>query len=495
MKKIITILFGVAILGFTSCEEWLDINNEPNSPSEKDLTPSLIFAGTELDLANNYGNFFRILGGYYAQHYAQSFGTSNYLDYSQFKTSSVRTNRPYEQMNTLTLNNLKSVRNLASASEDWGSYLAATVLRAVTFQILVDAYGETPYTEALDISIPAPKYDDGQTVYNGILAELDEALSKASPSNTVCTNFLFGSGSTAAEWIKFANALKLKILMRMSNTADVQSKLAALISENNFPAGDVAWKDIWSNDPGKANPFYQEEFASYFGSTQVNVVANIALMSTMQASNDARIPYFFDKNSDGNYTGAVSGSNFSTSSYAAAYWCRPAVKYNSPVFLITRSEIEFFLSEYSARYGSAADAEAHYKAAIEASFATCGVSGADVIYNIYYKYNQADYQRIIGTQKWIALAGINNFEAWCEMRRLKYPTFGTVSGDDLYNEATKVYSPDKYIVGTLYTPVQVNTSLGANLVLQRFMYAESSKSRNSNAPTYPGDKTPVFWAK
>jgi hypothetical protein len=493
MKKIIVI--GLIAFGFASCDNYLDINRNPNSPSGEQLTPSLILPGAEMNLANHYGNFLRIVGGYYAQHYGQNFGTSNYLDYSQWIMSAVRSNRTYSQLSTLCLNNLEIVREATAASEEWGSYLAATVLRAFTYQVLVDAYGEIPYTEALSPDYLNPEYDDGDVVYSGILAELDDALSKVSPSATVCKNFLFGT-STATEWIQLANALKLKILMRESNVKDVNSQLDALIAEDNFPPEDIAWRNIWSDESGKSNPFYQEEFATYFGSTQVNVIANIAVVQTMQESNDPRIKYAFSPNTSGNYTGGVSGTNYkSPGTYTATYWCRPNIKFDSPVFLITVAETEFFLAEYYARYGSAADAESHYKAAVEASFQTAGATGAEQIHTIAYPYNNGDYKRIIGVQKWVALAGINNFEAWCELRRMKYPAFGSVAGKDIYNLDSDTYSPELYVPGTLYTPVQVNSALSANQLLQRFKYPEASSSRNANVPAAKSDGEAVFWAK
>jgi hypothetical protein len=493
MKKIL--LAGLIAFTLASCEDYLDINYDPNSPSAEQLTSSLIFPGAEMNLANHYGNFLRIVGGYYAQQYGHNFGTSNYLDYSQWIMSAVRSNRSYTQLNSLCLKNLKTVLETASASEDWGTYLAATTLRAFAYQVLADTYGEVPYSEALSLDFLNPKYDEGQEIYDGIIAELDDALSKVSSSAPVCKNFLFGS-STVAEWIPFANALKLKILMRQSGVKDVKAQLDALVAEGNFPESDVAWSGIWANESGKANPYYQEEFATYFGSTQVNVVANLALMQTMLDSDDARVAYAFSRNGSGNFTGGVSGTNYkSPGSYTAAYWCRPNIKFDSPVFLITVAETEFFLAEYYARYGTAQNAEAHYKAAVEASFNTAGVSGAEEICNNAYPYDQADYQRIIGIQKWVALACVNNFEAWCELRRLKYPAFGSVTGDDLYDIDTDAYSPERYVPGTLYTPIQVNSALGNNKILQRFKYPEYSTSRNANAPAAKGDGEPVFWAK
>lgn len=498
MKKIYITFLAVA-LGMTSCDSYLDINVSPNSPVEENMTPSIVFPSAEMNLAASYGNFLRITGGYFAQHYSHQFGTSNYVDYSRFTMSATRSSGTYSQLYSRCLQNLETVRRISAEDEDWGPYLAATILRAFTFQVLVDTYGEVPYTESLmGNENLTPKYDDGITIYQGILAELDEALAKTDASNLMCTNLLFNT-ATAENWIKLANAVKLKILMRMSDAENVQSALAALIAENNFPASDVAWTGFWANESGKANPYFQEEFATYFGSTQVNVVANLALVSTMQDSNDTRLNAYFKTNSSNAYTGGVSGTNFSTSTaYQSSYWCRPNISYNSPVYLITKAEIEFFLAEYHARYGSSNDAETHYKAAIEASFATTGVSGANTIYDSEtYKWNNANYKQLIGIQKWIALAGTNNFEAWCELRRLKYPAFGSVSGAEIYDEGTDVFTPSLYVPGTLYTPIRYNTRLGANKVLQRFDYAESSSSRNSNTPPQADDHAakPVFWVK
>ena len=494
MKKLIIPVVTI-LLGATSCEKYLDINQDPNSPSEENVTPELILPAAEMNLAASYGNFFRIIGGYYSQHYAHNFGTSNYVDYSRFLMSATRSSGTYSQLNSRVLKNLETIREKTTETEDWGTYLAATTLRAFVYQSLVDAYGEVPYTEALDIGNTSPIFDDGSTIYAGILAELNDALSKATESSTVVPSFLFSS-IDASEWIPFANALKLRILMRMSNVQDVKADLDQLVAENNFPAEDVAWDGVWEDVTGKANPFYQEEFATYFGSTQVNVVGNLALINTMADSDDGRLGAFFDENDNGEYSGGVSGTNFATSTtYRSGYFSRPAASYDMPAYLITVAETEFFLAEYYARYGSSSDAEAHYKAAIEASFATAGVTGAADVYTNEYPWDQDNYVKVIGVQKWIALSGVNNFEAWCEMRRLKYPEFGSVTGDEIYNEGNDDFQPDLYVPATLYTPIDYNTQLGAGKVLQRLRYAESSTSRNSNAPATKPDSEPVFWAK
>ncbi len=495
MKKIL--LTGVVALSLSlgACDSYLDINVSPNSPSVDNLTPDLIFPGAEMAFANSYSDYFRITGGYFAQHYSQFFGTSNYMDYRQFMQSAVRSSSTFSNLSTRTLQNLSTVIAKAKESESYGTILAATVIRAATYQAFIDCYGEIPYSEALDINNISPKYDDGKDVYAGIIAELDEAIANVNGLESVCTNFLL-PGARASEWVKVANALKLRILMRESNAVDVKGQLSALIAQNNFPTSDVTWANCWKNESGQANPYYQEEFATYFGSTQQNVILNIALLATMNAADDARLKAFFDPNIDkSEYTGGVSGTNFSTTaSYKANYWCRPHMEYNSPVYLITVSEIEFFLAEYEARYGSAAAAKAHYEAAIQASFDTAGVTGVETVLNAF-PWDDSNWAKCIGIQKWVALSGINNFEAWCELRRLKYPAFGDVTGEQIYNVLTDAYNPSILEPGTLYTPIQVNGTLGNNKVLQRWPYPESSANRNSKVPDYKGDGTPVFWAQ
>ncbi len=499
-RFIISALASVAVLGLASCDDYLDINSDPNSPAISDITPSMLMPGVEMQLAATYGSDLRTIGGYLSQHYSQYFGTSNYLDFSQFQVSATRGGYVYDYAYARVLSNLKDAIEKAEESEEWGTYLACTTLRAFTFQMLIDCFGETPYSDAIDANNLTPRYDDGQTVYDGIIAELDNALSKVNGGESVCTNFLF-PGDKADSWIKFANALKLRILMRESGVKDVKSQLASLIEEGNFPVEDVQFDGCFRDESGSWNPIYANDDAP---GMQKNIIANLAIVGTMlQKDNegnvifeDGRLASYFNANEKGDFTGSISGTNFSTSNaYKAAYWCRPAIGPTSPVSLMSVAEVEFFISEYYARYGSAAEAEAHYVAAVEASFAAVEADGADD-FIAQFPYDNANYKKCIGIAKWIDLAGYNSFEAWCELRRLRYPEFGAVKGSDLYdlkNDAS--YKPEKYKPGTLYSPISVFGQVGDGKILERFPYAEKSSSRNSNTPEFPGYTVPVFWAK
>lgn len=494
MKKILISGLVAMSLSLASCGDYLDINESPNSPSAGAISEDLIFPATEMAFATCYSDFLRIPSEYLAQHYAQMFGTSNYLDYSQFTMSGARSSRMFTVLSTGTLQNLSTVIAKSKESGSNGNILAATVLRAASYQALIDCYGEIPYSEALDPSNLSPKYDEGKDVYAGIVKELDDALANCVGTENVCTNFLM-PGARASEWVKLANALKLRILMCESLAVDVKAQLDALVAENNFPTSDVQWEGCWSNESGHANPYYQEEFATYFGSTQQKVVLNLALLAAMNVADDGRLTVWFNPNTDKKeYTGGISGTQYpGTASLKAGYWCRPNIKYDTPVTLITVAETEFFLAEYEARYGSADKAKAHYEAAIEASFAQAGATGVEKVLEAY-PYDNARWAECIGIQKWIALAGINNFEAYCEMRRLGYPAFGSVTGAQLYDKLTDAYNPGLLVPGTLYTPIDFNTKVGENKLLMRWPYPVSSASANSNTPEFKGEQTPIFWA-
>lgn len=495
MKKYLISILAIATLGMTSCDNYLDVNDNPNSPSASQLGAGMILPGVEMSVATQYGMRLRILAGYYGQYYAQLPGTSNYSPFSAFTNVAATASSVYSQLNMRAIGNANTVIAMAEAEEDWGTKLAATVMRVASYQLLVDMYGSTPYSEAGDINNGAPKYDEGSEIYPKLVAELDDALQKVTDASTVCTNFLF-PGENATNWIRTANALKLRLLMRMSGVSDVKSQVAALITENNFPKSDVAWTSCWANASANANPFFYEEF---WPGQQNNVCLNVAFVRAQEDAQDGRLGVYWDRNKDGDFMGWVSSNSTITSSskyFNSALYSRPAMKYNSPVYVVTVAETEFFISEYYQDNANPAQAQAHYEAAVKASFTNAGLSEADAQTVIAaYPYDTANYDKNLGIQKWLHLGNINTFEGYCEMRRLGYPTFGTAQGTDIYVESADNLTVSALVPGELYTPIKVDPTVGADKLLQRWMFASSSADANPNVPTYAGATTPIFWAK
>ena len=145
MKKSLYVFFAVVTVLFASCkEDFLDINYDPNQPAAENVGNSMMLPAVEMNLAATYADFLHITGGYFCQIFAHQFGTSNYIDYSQFTMSPTRSSGSYQQLYQKVLSNADVIRAKAAEAEEWGTFLAATTLRAFAFQLLVDCYGEVP---------------------------------------------------------------------------------------------------------------------------------------------------------------------------------------------------------------------------------------------------------------------------------------------------------------------------------------------------------------
>ncbi len=499
MKKIVNKLSTLSLSGllaitlcFSGCKDYLDINYDPNSPAEENLKTDMIIPAVEMNIASTYAYALNVLGGYNVQYYAQQFGTPNYLSYSQFNVSAENGDAVYRQLYQRALGNLNTVKKKAAEEGKNGVLLQAAVLRAYAFQLLVDAFGEVPYSEAFDVSNLAPKYDEGQDIYKGIIQEIDDALAQVKSGDAVTTSFIF-PGKSLDDWIGFAYAEKLKLLSRYNSYEDVSSQIQAVIESGKLPESDIQIADCWADASGQANPFYSEE-RSTWGLVTHNVIGNLALIGSLQTATytDPRLAAWFLPNKEGNFQGSISGDNLSGASApfkTTDAWCELVLEYNTPVILISRAEIEFFIAEYYVER-DAAKAKAAYEAAITASFATAGVDGAAA------HIAQKPYVGIetIGIEKWKALAGINGFEGYTEARRLGFPKFGTTLGEEIYSGSGPV-DFTKYQAEHLYTPYKYYAELEPNMLLQRFPYPEISKARNSNAPNRKSPKDKIFWGK
>src|SRR5690606_25121455 len=96
------------------------------------------------------------------------------------------------------------------------------IMQSYAFQAAADAWGDVPYSEVLmarypDGHIVNPKYGSQRVVYKGIVASLDSALKLLDPNDAArpgADDIIYGGDMT--KWMKFANTLKLRALLRMS---------------------------------------------------------------------------------------------------------------------------------------------------------------------------------------------------------------------------------------------------------------------------------------
>src|SRR5687768_500437 len=257
MKKInLKYILGAALLVFatSACEDALDINTNPNAATTADVQlvlPQAITASSFI--ANQYNTYGAHFGGYMANAGGFS-GFGNLLNYNL-------TPGDWNNLWTSTyqdpLTDLKYVMDKTEGKPELVYFnAAAKIMTVVNFQRLVDAFGDIPYTEALRGAegITTPKYDDAATIYRDLYAKLDEAIAAINGAGiealrlTKATDPLFGSNDAAerssaaqmADWIKYANTLKLRILVRVSGVPSFSSFVTegAAALEKNFLTAD-----------------------------------------------------------------------------------------------------------------------------------------------------------------------------------------------------------------------------------------------------------------
>ena len=300
MKKYIYIAASLLVLGGCS----LDINENPNSPSSEDMNATLIFPSIENFVADAIGDQMFNYGGFFAQYFEQMPEANQYNDLAEYDLDegSNLFDRCYRN---LYAGALKDVNEVLARTSNPADVFAATVLRAYSLALVVDNLGSAPYTEAIKGNENTnPKWEDGVAVYEGILAEMDAAQKNVSEgaSMSVSDYILDGDGD---EWIKFANALRLRYYLRLIDGGKdaYKAKLTALVAEGNFLENDVKW-DVYLDQEGQYNPWFHSVF-----SLTNNHCAAYPIVSYMSSTSDPRIATYIKKNeADDKYVGQIPGA-------------------------------------------------------------------------------------------------------------------------------------------------------------------------------------------
>jgi len=272
MKKFFRIfLFGTLALSAVSCEQFLDINENPNqataSSPQQVLPNALTVTAANLVSYNDYGAWHV---GYLVN--AGGFGgwgtqwTYNYTTSTYNSTSSV-----YTGMWGLTYDNLEDydyIEEQTEGNEVLAYYNAiAKIMKAYNFQMLVDTYGNVPYTEALaGTENLTPKYDDAEAIYQDLVTQLDAAIAMIDnpEANAIATGDVLFNGNMN-RWKQFANTIKLRILIRASRkpiagnsqTPEwVTAGFASFGANTAFLTDDAIVNPGYAATAGKQNPFW-----------------------------------------------------------------------------------------------------------------------------------------------------------------------------------------------------------------------------------------------
>jgi hypothetical protein len=305
-----------------------------------------------------------------------------------------------------------------------------------------------------------PAYDNAQDIYNDLQLRLDTAIEYfGHPISSKFNAVDIVNHGDADLWIKFANTLKLRLLIRQSeisgfNPASEISKIFEGSGVGVLEAGEsIGVNPGYLNDLNKQSPF----FANYgYTSTGVKATssenANEYILTILKANSDPRIERFF-QTAGGNFVGCVYGDNPGNIPVGAqASYFGPGLlgepnaddTYTlgaaQPQWIMPSYESMFLKAEAAARgwIPSIPDAQASYEAAVTESFVWLGVPDPEAEAANYMLINPtADWASNGGTpesagkfvvfQKYIANVGIDPLESWSDQRRLNFLPPGFIS--------------------------------------------------------------------
>jgi hypothetical protein len=524
MKNILKIFTIVFLASLTSCESFLGNNENPNQATF--ATPQLVLPNaltSSAVLLQNYNNNAQWITGYTVN--AGGFGGWGAIVTYNFTTTT------YNTLWENTFDDLINYQYIEQASMEDPSqayFLAvAKVMKAFDYHMLVDVFGDVPYTEALKgAENVTPKYDDQVAIYTDLVAQLNEAITiftTAEGANSLgAADVIFGGDIN--EWAKFANTLKLRLLIRMSSgeasSAFAASEFASMNTSLGFIEDDAKLNPGYIATDGKQNPTWERYHSNAAGSQSAFGRSAVVSEYTFSFYNGNKIldngrgsaSYrAFPADTPLGQLGDLADNDFALANYTAWYvGSGTGSEATNTIGLLKGRTADFPMMLASESYLLQAEAymkgylngddAAAFENGVKASFRYLyeDISGAtsedwdqDVDYPLYlddnpnnplviYSLATTNVQKLeaIVTQKYIALNMINGQEVWSEFRRTTFPKIANGS-----------INPERTFASIL------STSSRADKLPVRYLYASTEFQLNpENVPTGKNQFTDtIFW--
>ena len=201
---------------------------------------------------------------------------------------------------------LKSFQDLTTEGGEFENeymYAMSLIMKGLYYQMYTETFGMVPFSEAGVDGILTPKYDTQAQIYQGIIADLDQAMATIGDTqrtglgvNDVGVNDVY-CGGDLQQWKRMANSLKLRIASRAVGAPGA-----------NFAA--VAITEAMSNpllDAGSGNVTMTKDFvisewnSSSYGDIWWDFAANgpvaqwavsATLVNALKDNTDPRLPQF-----------------------------------------------------------------------------------------------------------------------------------------------------------------------------------------------------------
>ena len=428
-------IFSCIILLFTSgcTKDFEEINTNPNAPNS--VQPSLLLRQVIYDYGEQMSYEGFVAGDLLSQHRTA-------LDFNLFDRHALKSPQLGGNPWPIFYTNLRDNQIIIEQSQTVETFSVyegpALILKAYMTAGLTDLFGDVPYSEAFNgvDGTVTPKYDKQEDIYlaeGGIIDNLNKGIAAIQRYEDVIPlegDILFNGNLES--WITFANSLKIKQLLRISEKRDVSAQLQTIYNQGNY---------IKTNDQNAIFNFTNTDPNSFrLAQLRIGDFNNFVLSETMEevlkTLEDNRIGQFFRpfENSETNeYNGLINGIDASNTSIELANFSLAGTAFREDTStldanFLTAWETYFNLAEAAQKGLIAADAQSLYETGVQLAFDYWQTEIPSNYLTGPAAYNASGstpLQQII-TQKWIANI-INGYEGWIEWRRTGFPEFKPVA--------------------------------------------------------------------
>lgn len=416
IKKYKYVILAVAF-SFISCDDYLDINDNPNNPTEAPLAGLMVNSTYE-----SSQNTFRM--GDIATNYVQYLASPNAASSSDIMEPVSYSGTWGALYNVMT--DINDMILQAQAEEANHYEGVGQILMAYNLGMAVDAWGQVPYSEAFNFVTVTPSYDDDAQLYEEVLGLLDAGIANLSAeTNASIGDDDFIYGGNAENWIKFAYMLKARYLNHYSETGSYDPTAVLAAVGNGFDGNeDDAQLEYFAE---QFNPWADVAIdnANLFLGGWISEQFIQALDGTTFGVEDPRLPLMVGATDDGEYVGTVNGAGRGDAPEQGArsvleegdfYTTR-----QGPLLLGTYAEQKFIEAEAAFGIDKARSYQA-YLDGIRAHMNKIGVESAEIDAYIASPEVSMGVDSFtiddIFKEKWVAM--FLNPEAWVDARRYDY---------------------------------------------------------------------------
>ncbi len=429
MKKIFIILLVLAFVS-ASCKEWIDpgMNNDPNNPT--DVGEAQLLAPVEANLAYIVGGELARWNCVWMQQIAGIQSQSAENDIYTLSEADV-TNAWSWNLYSPGMINTKIIMEKAAAGRSPHYAGVAKILMAYHLGVTSDEWGDIPYTEALRglENNFKPVYNTQKQIYDTIFSLLDQAIEDLSKTSSVLSpgdDDLIYAGDLEL-WTKTAYALKARYNLHLAkrNGASAYNAALAAVADSYTGNGDD-FRLVFGTAASNSNPIFQSEQrrAGYYS-------ASATYQAMLSATGDPRQAVYFN---------GTTGSRPGEPDPDAATIGVAFASANSPVYLMSYTELKFIEAEAAFSTGDAVRAANAYNDGLKASLQREGVYGDGSWYNSQKETSATISLEKIINQKW--LSSYLQIETWSDWRRTGYPVLQLATGAVLSEIPRRLPYPD-----------------------------------------------------